>query len=91
MLRGGKKVVLLGEYGTGKSRCSRELFTSLAKTAAETNLYPIALDLRDLWGLRRAPELITRHLSELGLDNNLQNAAVMRWLGSNLNLDGKSG
>ncbi|WP_338830754.1 NACHT domain-containing protein [Bradyrhizobium sp. 27S5] len=76
MLRGGKKVVLLGEYGTGKSRCSRELFTSLAKTAAATNLYPMALDLRDFWGLRRASELITRHLSELGLDNSLQNAAV---------------
>lgn len=76
MLRGGKKVVLLGEYGTGKSRCSRELFTSLAHTAAATNLYPMALDLRDFWGLRRASELITRHLGELGLDNSLQNAAV---------------
>jgi hypothetical protein len=76
LLRNGKKIVLLGEYGTGKSRCSRELFSLLARTASSTNLYPLALDLRDFWGLRRAPELITRHVSELGLDHSLQNAAV---------------
>jgi energy-coupling factor transporter ATP-binding protein EcfA2 len=76
MLRDGRKVILLGEYGTGKSRCSRELFGLLAETATADNLYPLALDLRDFWGLRRAPELITRHLGELGLDHQLQNAAV---------------
>ena len=70
-------MVLLGEYGPGKVDVSRELFfISLAKTASETNLYPVALDLRDFWGLRRAPELITRHLGDLGLDQGLQNAAV---------------
>lgn len=76
MLRDGRKVVLLGEYGTGKSRCSRELFNLLAVTATANNLYPIALDLRDFWGLRRAPELITRHIGDLGLDQKLENAAV---------------
>jgi hypothetical protein len=75
-LRDGRRVVLLGEYGTGKSRCSRELFSLLASTAANSNLYPLALDLRDFWGLRRASELITRHVGELGLDQSLQNAAI---------------
>jgi hypothetical protein len=76
MLRDGNKVVLLGEYGTGKSRCSRELFLLLAGTASSSNLYPLALDLRDFWGLRRAPELITRHISDLGLEQSLQTAAI---------------
>lgn len=76
LLRAGKTVVLLGEYGTGKSRCSRELFSVLANTAPASNLYPLALDLRDFWGLRRAPELITRHISDLGLEQSLQTAAV---------------
>jgi len=76
MLREGHKVVLLGEYGTGKSRCSRELFSILSSTAGADNLYPLALDLREFWGLRRATELITRHLGDLGLDQTLQNAAL---------------
>jgi energy-coupling factor transporter ATP-binding protein EcfA2 len=76
MLKDGRKVVLLGEYGTGKSRCTRELFGLLADTATAANLYPLALDLRDFWGLQRAPELITRHFNDLGLDHQLQNAAV---------------
>lgn len=76
LLRDGRKVVLLGEYGTGKSRCSRELFSLLASTAASVNLYPLALDLRDFWGLRRAPELINRHITELGLEQPFQTAAI---------------
>ncbi|MEH2479544.1 hypothetical protein V1282_002901 [Nitrobacteraceae bacterium AZCC 2146] len=76
LLRDGRKVVLLGEYGTGKSRCSRELFSLLASSAASTNLYPFALDLRDFWGLRRAPEIINRHINELGLEPSLQTAAI---------------
>lgn len=76
LLRRGRKIVLLGEYGTGKSRCARELFAALAQTAKDQNLYPLALDLRDFWGLRRATELITRHISDLGLDQRLQNSAV---------------
>jgi hypothetical protein len=76
MLCDGRKIVLLGEYGTGKSRCSSELFRVLSETATAENLYPLAFDLRDAWGLQRASELITRHLNDLGLDQQLQNAAI---------------
>ncbi|WP_316171272.1 NACHT domain-containing protein [Bradyrhizobium sp. SZCCHNRI1058] len=76
LLRSGKKIVLLGEYGTGKSRCSRELFSLLAAEASASNLYPLALDLRDFWGLKRAPEIISRHMSDLGLEPALQTAAI---------------
>jgi hypothetical protein len=63
MLRQDRRIVLLGEYGTGKSRCSREVFKGLAETASADNLYPLALDLREFWGLRRAPELPVTLLS----------------------------
>jgi hypothetical protein len=56
MIRQGRRVVLLGEYGTGKSRCTREVFKELSVTATADNIYPIALNLREFWGLRRAPE-----------------------------------
>jgi NACHT domain len=76
MLQAGKRLVLLGEYGTGKSRCYRELFKLLATLASNKNLYPLALNLREYWGLRRGPELIMRHIAELGLDHSLQSATI---------------
>ena len=56
LLIDGKRLVLLGEYGTGKSRCYGELFKLLESEATTRNLYPLALNLRESWGLRRASE-----------------------------------
>lgn len=67
-LREGKKIILLGEYGSGKSRCIREVFRHLSEDASDSFCYPMAIDLRRSWGLERGDELIRRHLSELGLD-----------------------
>lgn len=72
----GKRVVLLGEYGTGKSRCFREVFKALAREAAARSLYPIAIDLRESWGLKRAREIVARHFDDLGLEESLAKAAV---------------
>jgi hypothetical protein len=72
----GERIILLGEYGTGKSRCSREIFRKLAETASSESLYPIALNLRDFWGLQRAQELFNRHIAELGLEMSVQTAAI---------------
>lgn len=76
LVRDGHKVVLLGEYGTGKSRCFKEVFKLLSESARNSQLYPIAIDLRDGWGLKRASELIQRHVSELGLDSSLEKSAI---------------
>ncbi len=54
-LRAGRHVVLLGEYGSGKSRCVREIFRHLAETATADFSHPLAIDLREAWGLRRGP------------------------------------
>lgn len=65
----GKKVVLLGEFGTGKSRAFREIFFHLAKHSEDIYRYPIAINLRDNWGLRRGTEIIRRHFDDLGLSH----------------------
>lgn len=69
-VRDGRRVVLLGEYGTGKSRCLREVFKQLSFKASERLCYPIAIDLRKSWGLVRGKEIIDRHFFDLGLKNS---------------------
>lgn len=76
LLLDGKHVVLTGEYGSGKSRCIRELFTFLSCEYLDSNIYPISIDLRESWGLKRGAELIRRHFSDLALDTKLQNSAI---------------
>ncbi|WP_352640538.1 hypothetical protein [Mesorhizobium sp. M0220] len=67
--------MLLGEYGSGKSRCIREVFRLLSTHAVETLAYPVAINLRQSWGLSRSSELLRRHLQDLGLDD-LEGAAI---------------
>jgi hypothetical protein len=75
LIRTGKRIVLLGEYGTGKSRCLREIFRHLSQDAAKYFCYPVAIDLREAWGLKRGTELVRRHLEDLALDR-LQTSAI---------------
>lgn len=65
----GKKIILLGNYGTGKSRCIQELFSVLGELAAQRHLYPLAVDLREHWGLRRRSEIIRRHFDDIGISD----------------------
>jgi hypothetical protein len=68
VLRSNKNVVMTGEYGSGKSRCAKELFTLFANEVHNGGPYPIAIDLRECWGLKRASEIIRRHFEDLGVD-----------------------
>lgn len=63
----GTKVVLLGDYGTGKSRCVKELFDLLSANPRGSGGYPIAINLRDHWGAQSGIEIISGHLNRLGL------------------------
>ena len=49
----GRRIVLLGGFGSGKSRCAMELFEKTKDLAAERYRYPVAIDLREHWGLKR--------------------------------------
>ena len=67
LLKKGRRVVLKGDYGLGKSRCIKQIFDSMTDKP-EDNPYAIAINLREHWGAKRATEIITRHFDELGLD-----------------------
>lgn len=68
LLRAGRNVILLGEYGSGKSRCIRQCFDILSAEWGATFEFPFAINLRESWGLRRADEILRRHVDVLGLD-----------------------
>jgi hypothetical protein len=66
LLQRGEKIILLGDYGTGKSRCIQETFFSLHPDAVTNWKFPVAIDLRENWGVRRGHELLRRHFDDLG-------------------------
>ncbi|MCQ3032766.1 hypothetical protein NLO88_19120 [Pseudomonas syringae] len=80
----GEKIVLLGDYGAGKSRCFKEVFHILAQRANETLLYPIAIDLKETWGLESAVEIIRRHFMHLGIGENDTNSVIKAYHGKRL-------
>lgn len=64
-LKRGQHVILIGEFGTGKSRCLMEVFRTLV---SENPIFPaIAINLRDNWGLRKHHLIVNNHLDGLGL------------------------
>nr|WP_246388700.1 NACHT domain-containing protein [Novosphingobium fluoreni] len=75
LLLEGKNIVLLGEYGSGKSRCIRQIFSLLAVDWGITFKFPFAINLRECWGLKSGKEILRRSLLELGLDE-LEASAV---------------
>lgn len=66
LLKIGKKIVLKGDYGLGKSRCIKQIFDSFIANLKE-NPYVIAVNLRDHWGAKRGKEILDRHFDDLGL------------------------
>lgn len=63
----GKRIVVIGEYGTGKSKLFEYIFGSLADLARKNAMFPISIDLRNIWGLKDRYEIIRRHLKDLDL------------------------
>lgn len=61
----GQRFILLGEFGTGKSRCIKEVFDSISET--QDVFVPVAINLRDNWGYKRFSHIIRNHLDDLGL------------------------
>lgn len=81
-------VVILGEYGSGKSRCVKELFSILSSGYEEFG-YTLAIDLRTVWGLNTFDEVIRRHFSQMGLSDRADFAVRAFLLGGvNVLLDG---
>ncbi|MBH2999535.1 hypothetical protein I5M74_18275 [Serratia marcescens] len=80
----GEKIILLGDYGSGKSRCFKEVFKILSQKSNETLLYPIAIDLKEVWGLVSAVEIIRRHFINLGMSENQTSSVIKAYNGERL-------
>ena len=73
-LLANRTIVLIGDYGAGKSRCVKEVFDVLYSLQNEDYRHTIAINLRDNWGLKRASEVITRHFTDMGLEDQVADA-----------------
>ncbi|WP_342065794.1 hypothetical protein [Achromobacter kerstersii] len=69
----GSKIALTGDYGTGKSRCVREVYSKLCLKIREAGAFPIAINLRDHWSSSNALEIIAGHLGNIGLSSSIDN------------------
>lgn len=78
-------IILLGEFGTGKSRCLKELFFSLKEECNFLENFPIAINLRDCTGLRNSSEILRRHYDDLGISNKAD-GLIKIWRNSNFTL-----
>lgn len=69
----GTTVVLLGDYGAGKSMTLREIYYRLRKDHinGKTSKFPVYLNLRDHYGQRDTSEVLIRHASSIGFDQPL--------------------
>ena len=76
----GEKIVVVGDYGTGKSRLVREVFDKLSVKSREVGAYAIAINLRDHWGSGNFLEILGGHLQRIGVSGSIDNA--MRLLAS---------
>ena len=70
MISEGGTVVLLGDYGAGKSMTLREIYYRLRKDhiKGEISKFPVYLNLRDHYGQRDTAEVILRHANSIGFD-----------------------
>ena len=68
MIQEGNTVVLLGDYGAGKSMTLREVYRELRKShlSSKTSMFPIYLNLRDHYGQIDPAEIMGRHANTIG-------------------------
>lgn len=72
LLLKGSRIILTGDYGSGKSRCLKELFSYMSNRAQEEFRYAIAINLKENWGLKRGEEIIRRHFHDIGMSESAE-------------------
>ena len=67
----GERMVILGDYGAGKSMTLREIYRELKKAflGGKTVQFPVMLNLRDHIGQPNAAEVLERHGRNIGFPN----------------------
>ena len=75
----GRVIVLLGDYGAGKSMTLREVYRELKKShyRGETSEFPVYLNLANHYGQTDAAEVLTRHATSIGFSSS--NHLVRAW------------
>ena len=75
----GKGVVLIGDYGVGKSMTLREVFRILVKLykSRETNKFPVYINLREHQKQDDIDEILERHAKKLGFEK--KSSLVRAW------------
>ena len=68
LLHDGRTIVLIGPFGAGKSLTVREIFRNIRQQyhRNQTDLTPIAINLRDHWGQSQIEEILHRHATKVG-------------------------
>ncbi|MBD8660152.1 NACHT domain-containing protein [Frigoribacterium sp. CFBP 8754] len=86
----GKTVVVMGDFGAGKSMSLREVHNSLRKAHFRDSLapFPVSLNLRDHQGQTETDEAIRRHASKLGFESPTKLVRAWRAGRVHLLLDG---
>ena len=71
LLKGGGRLILLGDYGAGKSMTLRHLYQELRKVhfKGETPKFPVFVNLRDHYGQSEPAEILERHARNIGFAN----------------------
>lgn len=66
----GKRLVLTGDYGAGKSSTSREIFLELKREYHESTSprFPVMINLRDHHGQTEPVEVLERHARRVGFE-----------------------
>lgn len=69
-LVGGERLVILGDYGAGKSMTMRFFYRELraAHFAGKTGRFPVYLNLRDHYGQIEPSEVLERHARSIGFE-----------------------
>lgn len=86
----GHKIVVLGDYGAGKSMTLREVYKKLKKDYISGNLYkfPVYINLRDHQGQTNPSEIFMRHADNIGFSDHSHLVRAWRAGLSILILDG---
>ncbi len=68
----GKRILIAGDYGAGKSHALRDLYLELRKAhfkGGKLKAFPLHINLRDCAGLRTPSEILRRHAEEIGFSH----------------------
>lgn len=79
-LTNGRRTLIVGDYGAGKSHALRDIYSFLRKEHfrhGHLNPFPIHINLRDCVGLRTPAEILRRHAEEIGFDH--ANGLISAW------------